>query len=348
MNDRIPQTPPVIVPVPDGEKRPLWSVMIPAYNCAGYLKKTLESVLLQDPGPEKMQIEVLDDHSTDEDVRMLVAETGKGRVAYYCQPQNRGSLRNFETCLNRSRGEWIHLLHGDDLIKPGFYQEIENLFSIYPKAGAAFTSHLFVDECGKEISRQKKISDQAGIIREWLLKIAEIQCIQPPAIVVKRSVYEHLGGFFAVQFGEDWEMWVRIAAHYQMVHSPRYLASYRVHMHNITSQSFLSAQNIADISKVIDIIQGYLPEDKRAILKKKAKKYNSIYFATVSHTLYHVYQAPEAAIKQAKAAIKMSKNGITLLQILMLRIKILLGYHPKRDPIYRTLKPLFKKIIRRS
>ncbi len=51
MNERIPQHPPEIKSVPDHMKRPLWSVMIPAYNCSNYLIENLESVLLQDPGP---------------------------------------------------------------------------------------------------------------------------------------------------------------------------------------------------------------------------------------------------------------------------------------------------------
>ena len=57
-------SPPSIAPVPEGVHRPKWSVMIPTFNCANYLRQTLESVLAQDPGPEQMQIEVVDDCST--------------------------------------------------------------------------------------------------------------------------------------------------------------------------------------------------------------------------------------------------------------------------------------------
>ena len=116
MKNRIPQKPPVISVLPNHITRPLWSVMIPTYNCSHYLIDNIRSVLAQDPGAEYMQIEVVDDFSTDADIEALVLEIGKGRVGFYRQPENVGSLRNFETCLNRATGHYIHLLHGDDQV----------------------------------------------------------------------------------------------------------------------------------------------------------------------------------------------------------------------------------------
>ena len=113
---RTPQTPPQIQPITDGGQRPLWSVMIPTYNCIEYLERTLNSVLKQALSSDLMQIEVVDDYSTDGDVEKIVQELGDGRVSFYRQPENRGSLRNFETCINRARGERIHILHGDNAL----------------------------------------------------------------------------------------------------------------------------------------------------------------------------------------------------------------------------------------
>ncbi|HEV2736566.1 MAG TPA: glycosyltransferase, partial [Longimicrobiaceae bacterium] len=93
-----------IPPVPAGEPRPLWSVMVPTYDCAAYLRRALESVLAQDPGPGAMQIEVVDDRSTRDDPEAVVREVGGGRVAFYRQARNVGHVGNFETCLLRSRG----------------------------------------------------------------------------------------------------------------------------------------------------------------------------------------------------------------------------------------------------
>src|SRR2546423_1107808 len=66
--------PPPLISDADGSRaRPFWSVMIPTYNArADYLEETLRSVLRQDPGPEQMQIEVLDDWHARITVRNLI------------------------------------------------------------------------------------------------------------------------------------------------------------------------------------------------------------------------------------------------------------------------------------
>src|SRR5919107_2475664 len=95
--------PATIHPLPSGVARPRWSVMIPAHNHCDYLAETLRSVLAQDLGAVHMQLEVIDDASS-EDVESVVRSIGKGRVDYFRQPRNIGQIGNFATCLQRSRG----------------------------------------------------------------------------------------------------------------------------------------------------------------------------------------------------------------------------------------------------
>ncbi len=194
----------------------------------------------------------------------LVTSIGKGRVAFFQQSQNRGSLRNFETCLNRAKGSYVHLLHGDDQVKQGFYEEIKSLFNKYPEIGSAITNFNWVDENELQSAPSLNLLPTPGIIDNWLYKIASRQMVQPPAVVVKRSVYEKLGGFFAIHYGEDWEMWIRIASQYKVAYSPKCLATYRGgHSSNISTKSILSGENFRDLSTVIDIVQNYLPKSKR-------------------------------------------------------------------------------------
>jgi glycosyltransferase involved in cell wall biosynthesis len=331
MSERIPQSPPEIKPVPEEIHRPLWSVMIPSYNCSQYLVENIQSVLQQDLGPERMQIEVVDDCSTDADVESLVRETSKGRVEFFRQQQNVGSLRNFETCLNRATGFYIHLLHGDDRVKPGFYAEIEKLFTDFPEVGAAFTGFVFVDEQNVRLYDNHTLLTEPGILQNWLLRIASSQLVQVPAMVVKRSVFEKLGGFYGVHYGEDWEMWARIAASYPVAHSPKRLALYRVHKDNITSRYFLTGQSMTDAMQVVNTIQNYLPPSKRSGAKRAAKKHLAHYFARTSDKIYHQYGKPFVAREQAKRALRLYVSHITLFYWLKVSIKIGIGYKMPKD-----------------
>lgn len=335
MSERTPSTPPIIQPITDHIHRPLWSVMIPTFNCIHYLKETLESVLEQGFDSEKMQIEVIDDFSTDGDVEALVKEIGKGRIQFYRQEFNKGSLRNFETCINRARGYYIHILHGDDNSINGFYAEIESLFEAHPEAGAAFTDYKYIDSEGKDMWEITKIGKEKGILNNFLLQIARNQLLQPPAVVVKRSTYEKIGSFYAVHYGEDWEMWARIAANYPVAYSPKVLAKYRNHDTNISSRSLLSGQNIKDINTVINIVQTYLPLDQQKKIQRESKRNFSQYYAKFAHKLYHDYDNQKAALVQVNGALMLNINKESLKEAIKMYIKVLINY--------KKLKKVFKR-----
>jgi glycosyltransferase involved in cell wall biosynthesis len=306
MDQRIPQSPPKISKLED-QDGPVWSVMIPAYNCIQFIEHSIRSVLVQDPGESLMQIEVMDDCSTDGNVEQVVNNIGKGRVKYHRHQSNIGSLRNFESCINRAKGTFVHILHADDKVEPGFYEEIFSLFQAYPASGAAFTNYSYMDAGGKQLLMDSKLQEKRGVVNDLLFKLAERQVIQPPAIVVKRSVYEEIGSFYAVHFGEDWEMWTRISSRYPVAYSPCKLASYRVGQNSgISFESFLEARNIHDIKIVIGIIQSYLPIDRRKAIKSQSLNIVSIHSLRVANGLLAINRT--SAIKQATRAYLLCPN----------------------------------------
>lgn len=268
-----------IPPVLDGIQRPLWSVMIPTYNCANYLRETLASVLSQDLKPELMQIEVVDDHSTQDDPASVVEELGRGRVSFYRQPENVGYIKNFNTCLQRSRGYLIHLLHGDDCVRTGFYRKMQQAFDKNPQLGAAFCLHNWINEKGDWLGSPSLVQAKSGILSNWIERIAVSNLIQPPSIVVRRDVYESFGGFDSriSCCGEDWEMWVRIAAHYPMWYEVEPLALYRIHSASLTGRCARTGQNMRDLRLIINIIQSYLPSAIANEVYSKAKDNWAIY-----------------------------------------------------------------------
>jgi LPS sulfotransferase NodH/glycosyltransferase involved in cell wall biosynthesis len=252
----------VVSALPAGAKRPLWSVMIPAYNCARDLERCLVLVVAQTAQRQDMQIEVVDDCSTMDDPEDVVRAVGAGRVTFYRQPRNVGHSRNFNTCLARSRGELIHLLHADDWVGDGFYHSMTELFAAHPSIGAAFCRHAVVEPHGTAQWISPVERESPGIVDDWLEKIAGEQRVQAPAVVVRRGVYEALGGFDTriATCGEDWEMWVRIAVAYPVGFLPDLLAFYQDNPASLTKRAIRSGQNIRDLRAATEIVRGYLPE----------------------------------------------------------------------------------------
>jgi glycosyltransferase involved in cell wall biosynthesis len=313
MYERTPSVPPVILPVESSIKRPMWSIMIPTYNCHRYLAQCIKSVLAQDQGQAYMQIEVIDDCSTDGDIEALVCDLGQGRIGFYKQATNVGSLRNFETCLTRAKGYRVHLLHGDDRVHNGFYHEIDALFKENQQIGAAFTGYSFIDVDDNLLDITcDKIQGNVGLVRNFLLDIGRRQLIQPPSIVVRRDVYEQIGSFYAVHFGEDWEMWCRIASRFPVAYSPKVLAEYRVsNRSSISHRSFMSGQNIIDIKKVIEIIGKYIPLESRKETERLAKEYYSLYCIKVANAL--LLQDKRVAKLQVRGALGLNLSLKTII-----------------------------------
>lgn len=253
-----------------GAERPLWSVMIPTHDCAPYLRHTLASVLAQDPGPRHMQIEVVDDASSDRP-EAVVDELGRGRVRFFRQPRNVGHVANFNSCLERSRGQLVHILHGDDCVRDGFYEAMGRLLEEEPTAGAAFCRYIAMDEVGDWTSIAPLEQRFAGLIPDWLEKIAVGQRLQTPCMVVRREVYEQLGGFDRRGgFAEDWEMWVRIAARYPVAYQPQPLALYRVHSLSRTGRMLRTGENVRDLRRVIEINREHLPPAQADEITRRA------------------------------------------------------------------------------
>ena len=318
----IPKSPPRIAPLPENCVRPKWSVMIPVYNCSNFLPETLESVLQQNIPESEMQIEVIDDFSTDADVEALVQQIGKGRIKYFRQPKNVGSLVNFETCIIRAKGHFVHLLHGDDKVKNGYYRKIETLFENHPEVGAAFCRYTCINENGRKSYDKTPEIPYDGIIPNWLKTISERQRLQYATITVKRDVYEKLGGFFGVTYGEDWEMWVRIARHYAVAYTPEILAEYRTHTNSISGNKFLNGGHLKDLAKTMEFIQQHLPDEDRKSILARSRKYYAYYGLKIANQLWQRMRDEQVVKAQVKYILYLHQSPLLLLILLKLYLKL--------------------------
>jgi glycosyltransferase involved in cell wall biosynthesis len=250
--------------------------MIPTYHCAAYLRAALESVLAQDPGPVRMQIEVVDDHSTADDPEAVVRELAGDRVAFHRQSRNVGHAANFNTCLRRSRGELVHLLHGDDEVEPGFYATMARPFAEDPRVGAAFCRYVGIDEHSRRQSVSPLEAPHPGRVPHWLERIALGQRLQVVCMVVRRDAYERVGGFAAWPFAEDWEMWVRLAAHVPVWYEPQPLARYRVHAASMTNDYLRTAENARQLRLIMAANERYFPPATARRITRRAIRINAL------------------------------------------------------------------------
>src|SRR6266516_7824693 len=265
---------PTIHALPADDSRPFWSVMIPTYNPrADYLQETLRSVIDQDPGPEQMQIEVIDDHSTYGLAAQTVARVGGGRVTFHAESQNRGLANTWNRCAERARGHWVHLLHQDDFVLPGFYDRLRK-GAEQSDAGALFCRCATVNSNGHWIAISELQRESAGLLNDWHSRITVEQLIRCPAIVVRRVVYERLGGFLPrLHFTPDWEMWQRIASQFAFWFEPSILACYRLHSDSATSRMRPAGADVREVGEVIDLTAAYHSPARGRMLARKARSW---------------------------------------------------------------------------
>jgi glycosyltransferase involved in cell wall biosynthesis len=305
--------------------RPFWSVMIPTYKPRrDYLEQTLRSVLKQDPGPEQMQIEVVDDCSPDGAPQQLLRDIAGDRVTVHREAKKNGLAGIWNRCIGRARGQWVHILHQDDIVLPGFYERLREGIVCNPQVGMALSRFAIVDANGHWTQLGPLESATAGVLENWLERVATGYQVECPAVVVKRATYERLGGFKPeLTSALDVEMWVRIAAHVPVYYEPRILAGFRRHGDNQSAIQERIGENMEDMARAIEIWKDYLPADSKVQLEQRARRY----WAGVSLMLAQQFFTNDnvaACTTQLRAARSLWNHGQHRSRRLRLEAKVLL------------------------
>jgi len=301
----------IILPVPKGVERPLWSVMMPTYNPKDYIFEALESVLKQYPDDGSMQLEIIDDCSTKVDIPKIIEKIGDKRISYYRNPKNVGHSFNFTEAVRKSRGHLVHILHDDDLVKPGFYENFARIFEEYKDIGAAYCRQEYIDDDGKTMFFSEPDLEKTGILENALIKLAEKQRVQYCSMVVRRSTYEKVGGYVKKNIGcEDWEMWVRIASQFDIGYEPEALAKYRIHTTSMTLNDMRTGQDMRFLREAADIFTKYLPEEKQDEVTKKRNTHYGNYSFENAKKLFKQYDDEQGAAAQLTETIILDSNKV--------------------------------------
>jgi len=205
------------------QERPMFSVVIPTYNRAKYLRRAIQSVLNQTC--TDYEIIVVDDGSTDR-TRSVAASFGP-QIRYIYQ-KNRGPSEARNTGIRAARGTYIAFLDSDDRFLPNKLQKNKEFLESHPDCKFLYSWYYNVR------GRRKRIDRSGGRIRDLdqfryhLYKRSFT--VRTSTVVIHRSCFEEVGGFNRkYRYSQDWDMWLRLASKYMGYCQPAALVLYRRH-----------------------------------------------------------------------------------------------------------------------
>ena len=227
-----------------------FSVIIPLYNKAPYIRKALESVLAQTY--TDYEVIVVDDGSTDESASIVETmlcevmrlqgyratrqEDGKAEDALpnrliaqlpyrLLKQKNAGvsAARNYGFSV--SIGDYIAFLDADDWWEPTFLEKMAQLIEDYPEAGLYASNYMYYKPGKTHVAvsnietgyfNYPKSYYEGGAMPIWT-----------GATIILKRVFEEMGGFpVGIKLGEDFLLWAKTAMHYPVAFLNEPLAWY--------------------------------------------------------------------------------------------------------------------------
>ena len=162
----------------------LVSICIPAYENLNLLKRTLDSIVVQNyPAIEV----IISDDSAGEDIKNALPEyTGKLQLKYFKNTPSLGTPANWNYVLDKAAGDLVMLVHHDDWFnEPGTILKYASAFDQFPGADFIFSRiNIFDAKDPKTIAFHKKILDDLAAHPEGLL-LGNV--VGPPSNVMVRS-----------------------------------------------------------------------------------------------------------------------------------------------------------------
>ncbi|GAB4458411.1 MAG: hypothetical protein Kow0070_12010 [Anaerolineales bacterium] len=202
-------------------ENPLVSVIIPNYNHARFLGGAIRSVLEQTYRP--VEVIVVDDGSTDNSGEVAAAFGDQIRYIYQT---NAGLSAARNTGLRAAKGELIGVLDADDMYEPNFLETLVTALQADPQADGVYCGYQFVDEANNPLPQ---IENRPVSPADLYPALLDGNFFVPESVFLRRRVYDAVGFFDeSLRACEDWDVWLRAAKQFRLIHSPHILTRHRV------------------------------------------------------------------------------------------------------------------------
>lgn len=238
---------------------PLISVIIPAYNAEKTIKETIESVLNQTFS--EFELIVINDGSEDSTLD-IVSSISDTRIKVFSY-SNSGPQKSRNRGIAIAIGEYLAFLDSDDLWTPDKLESQLKVLQENTEAAVAYSWSNWIDTKGK-VWRRGTYMSETGNIYEKLLLIDFIGSGSNP--LVRAQAIVEVGEFDeSLVGGQDWDMWLRLAALYPFVVVPHPQVLYRKDPHSNSWSNNVERQEIG-FKRVIEKALSQAPE---SIQKRK-------------------------------------------------------------------------------
>lgn len=195
-------------------EKPRWTIAIPTFNGAQFIAEAVRSVLAQTD--DDFELIVCDDGSKD-DTLAIVQETcgDRARVVGNSTGQPLGLAGNWNRCVAEASGDWVTILHQDDLLEPTFLARHRAIVSLHQDVGLILGPVTMIDPTGQPIDSDDVDFTWPDRFVVWppqalsrvLVTGNPIRC---PGVSFRRDLHERIGGFDSRwKYLLDWDFWYR-------------------------------------------------------------------------------------------------------------------------------------------
>jgi glycosyltransferase involved in cell wall biosynthesis len=231
---------------------PLVSVILPTYNRADFLGRSIGSVLGQTFSD--FELIVVDDASTDHS-REVIDAIDDQRLIYLKHERNRGGSAARNTGIKAARGKFIAFQDSDDEWLPEKLEKQITILTDTPyHVGVAYTGFWRFHEKDREYIPGPFHQVKEGQIHRELLKAS---FITTQAAVVKKECFQKAGMFDeTLPRLQDWELFLRISKYYEFRYIPEPL------VHSFFTEGCISSKPKALVEAIEIILKKHLEDYK--------------------------------------------------------------------------------------
>lgn len=216
-------------------KMPKVSIIIPTYNRAESLRSAITSVLNQ--SFQDFEIIIVDDASKDNTGEVVDAFKDT-RIKYIRHEVNKKEAGSRNTGLRNSIGDYIAFLDDDDEWLPDKLRlQVDLLDHSAPTVGVVYTGCFQIErESGKTLIQMTPV--KKGYIFKDMIQ--QNRMLGPSTMLLRKECFEKVGAFDEnIDFGTDYDMWLRISKHFHFDYVKDPLVRYYVHNERLSSDTKL-------------------------------------------------------------------------------------------------------------